>query len=329
MTLFRIILACFICLTTPALALAKCAGTDLAEGWSTAFRADVDQRLADVPFAEGRMYEVQRGGAASTLFGTLHLPDADVATPSAALMDRLTAARELIVEVTREEEKRMMRKAMLNPGLFLAEGNRRLRDNLSLSEWDNLVRVMAPYGIPEAATNQLAPWYLAITLSIPACVQAAVGSGGVILDRQIEAEANARRIPVNGLELPEEIFGLFGDLPYAEQIALLRASIPTAWLAEDMLETTKQMYLRGEIARIEAYSLALLEEVANPDATEAAGKFLELLLVERNRRWMAQLEPILEEGNVVVAVGALHLSGKDGLLAQLEALGFKVTRLDP
>ncbi len=315
-------------LLAPTIALSACAGHDLAQGWDTDFAARVSARAAATPFGEGRMYEVQRDGAASTLFGTLHLTDDDVATPPDALIDRLANARQLMVEVTREEEKRMMRKIILNPGLFLAKDSARLQRSLSVAEWRDLVRMLKPYGIPEPYANQVAPWYLAITLTIPACAQADVASGRLILDRRIEAAAKERGIPVTGLEIPEEVFSLFSDLPYDDQVAMLRASLPTAWLAEDMLATTKRMYKNGQIAQIEAFSLALLEQVDDPKASQAADKFLELLLVERNRRWMDQLVPALDEGGLVVAVGALHLTGEDGLLAQLQALGFKVTRLD-
>lgn len=313
----------------PAVTLAACAGHDLAQDWDPEFAARVSARAAATPFGEGRMYEVQRDGAASTLFGTLHLTDDDVANPPNALLDRLTNARQLIVEVTREEEKRMMRKIILNPGLFLAKDSVRLQSSLSVSEWRDLVRVLKPYGIPEPYANQVAPWYLAITLTIPACAQADVASGRLILDRRIEAAAKERGVPVTGLEIPEEVFSLFAGLPYDDQVAMLRASLPTAWLAEDMLATTKRMYKNGQIAQIEAFSLALLEQVEDPEVSQAADKFLELLLVERNRRWMDQLVPALDEGGLIVAVGALHLTGEDGLLAQLKALGFKVTRLDP
>lgn len=54
------------------------------------------------------------------------------------------------------------------------------------------------------------------------------------------------------------------------------------------------------------------------------------LLVERNRKWLPQIEAMLNgKGTVFITVGTAHLLGPDGLVAQLRARGIKVTRLDP
>ncbi|MEM7613763.1 MAG: TraB/GumN family protein [Pseudomonadota bacterium] len=311
----------------PGWAAAQCKGADLADRWGAAFDARLDARVADVPFAEGTLWEVSRDGATSTIFGTLHLPDDDVATPPTILLDRMEAAEELLVEVTRLEEQRMTRKILLNPSLFLSKNGAELQDALTSQEWSELERAIAPYGLPVDYANRIAPWYLAVTLSIPACVTGYAAEGKAILDRRIEAAALAQDIPVAGLEIPEDVFELFSDLSYDDQVQMLRASLPTAGLAEDMLATTKQMYLDGQIARIEAVAVEMLEETGQASAMSAAEQFLELLLTERNARWMNILLPKLIEGDRVVAVGALHLVGEHGLLSKLEAEGFTVTRL--
>ena len=51
-------------------------------------------------------------------------------------------------------------------------------------------------------------------------------------------------------------------------------------------------------------------------------------MVERNNAWMPQIEALLTTEEVeFVLVGALHLVGDDGLLAQLSAKGYRVERL--
>jgi hypothetical protein len=52
------------------------------------------------------------------------------------------------------------------------------------------------------------------------------------------------------------------------------------------------------------------------------------LLVERNEAWMPQLEAMFASKEVeFVLVGALHLAGKDGVLAKLGARGYRITQL--
>lgn len=53
------------------------------------------------------------------------------------------------------------------------------------------------------------------------------------------------------------------------------------------------------------------------------------LIVKRNRAWLPAIEKALaEKGATFVTVGATHLIGPDGLIAQLRQSGYAVTRLD-
>jgi uncharacterized protein len=49
------------------------------------------------------------------------------------------------------------------------------------------------------------------------------------------------------------------------------------------------------------------------------------LLDDRNDYWMQQLPGLMNEQSLFVAVGALHLVGKTGLVNQLKAKGYSVT----
>lgn len=68
-------------------------------------------------------------------------------------------------------------------------------------------------------------------------------------------------------------------------------------------------------------TLALLAE-ADPAGYDA-------LIVKRNQTWLPTIEKALnEKGTTFVTVGAAHLIGPDGLVAQLRRSGYAVTRLD-
>jgi hypothetical protein len=63
--------------------------------------------------------------------------------------------------------------------------------------------------------------------------------------------------------------------------------------------------------------------LGEPDPTG----FDEALITRRNHTWRTVLGPELVQGHAVVAVGAAHLLGEQGLLALLRADGFTVERL--
>jgi uncharacterized protein YbaP (TraB family) len=65
----------------------------------------------------------------------------------------------------------------------------------------------------------------------------------------------------------------------------------------------------------------------NPQLKPVKALFDQRLLYDRNTRMLERMQPQLKAGNSFVAVGALHLYGDKGLLAQLAREGYKVTRV--
>ena len=58
---------------------------------------------------------------------------------------------------------------------------------------------------------------------------------------------------------------------------------------------------------------------------DAADAFTRLLLVQRNATMAERAEPLLQEG-VFIAVGALNLPGKDGLIERFRRADYIVTK---
>ena len=63
------------------------------------------------------------------------------------------------------------------------------------------------------------------------------------------------------------------------------------------------------------------------DERAAEDEFTRLLLVGRNATMAERMEPLLKDGGAFIAVGALHLSGKEGLIERLRAEGYTVTKV--
>lgn len=51
---------------------------------------------------------------------------------------------------------------------------------------------------------------------------------------------------------------------------------------------------------------------------------MKVLLDNRNNYWMQQLPKLMKEESLLVAVGALHLAGKSGLVNQFKDKGYTV-----
>jgi uncharacterized protein YbaP (TraB family) len=84
-----------------------------------------------------------------------------------------------------------------------------------------------------------------------------------------------------------------------------------------MMSTMVAHWRKGDIK-------ALDKELAGPMRKEAPDVY-QALVVERNQLWLPRLTTMLATEEVeLVLVGSLHLTGKDGLLAQLKKQGYKV-----
>ena len=73
-------------------------------------------------------------------------------------------------------------------------------------------------------------------------------------------------------------------------------------------------------AQIKVVQLYRSGDTINVDSRSHPG------LTLRNNAWIATLAPELAKGKKLVAVGARHLYGTKGLLAQLKRLGFHIRR---
>lgn len=140
-------------------------------------------------------------------------------------------------------------------------------------------------------------------------------SNGV--DRAILREFKSRG--VQGFETAEEQLRIFDRLAPEDQRVLLEETV-REW-AEARAEPGRLMraYVAGDEAALEARTETGI--MTDPELREA-------LLVGRNQSWMAELEQYLRaEPRPLVAVGAAHIVGPDGLPAMLKARGYSVRRL--
>ena len=79
----------------------------------------------------------------------------------------------------------------------------------------------------------------------------------------------------------------------------------------------------------ESGDLATLERMVVDDLRREYPDFYRVLLVERNNAWVEVLARELEgEGVDFVAVGAGHMLGRDGVIAQLRRRGYTVERME-
>ncbi len=333
MTRLAIALLCVIVCFSAARAEAPpaCTGIDLAARLKSEDQAAYDAVMAEakaIPNGQAVFWKIERDGLPpSHLLGTAHVTDPRVTTLKPAIEDALTGATTLALELA--EAGDLQREAlsaialakymMLPPGqtiwdLIPDEDEYLLRANTNL----------APGAIDGMFGYQ--PWVIATMASLPLCETARNLAGIQVLDAQLATKARDNGIPVLGLETMEEQVSLFASLPLDQQRDYLMAVIRNAAMVSDQFETIVSLYVQRRITA--TMPLMLRIQPLKPEEKTML-EFVERdLIIKRNHRMAERAAPLLAEGNVFIAVGALHLPGEEGVVELLRQAGYKLTPIN-
>jgi uncharacterized protein len=267
--------------------------------------------LAGHAFPEnGLLFEVRApGGATSYIFGTIHSEDPRVLRLPGRVQNALDGADKFVMEVI--PDKQAVIKSMT--AMVYTDG-RCLEDVIGRSLYERALAALKPRGMTDAAIKDFKPWAVVTLLSLPPA------KTGQFLDLRLYQRALSEGKPVIGLESIEEQLGVFDNLSERDQIALLRETLA----AHDMMPAVFQRLIGAYLARDIGELLRLSERYLQGGDSALAERFRAAALDVRNQRMAKRLKPRLGKGGYFVAVGALHLPGKGGLLERLADSGFSV-----
>ena len=319
-------------LVLPAAAGARCDGIDLLQRLPADERAAIAAAADAVPYPAGNLWRATRGEAVLHIVGTFHIGDARLAPVLRRLEPLIEAAEVVLVEVTPDEEQRLLAALAAEPSIaFVTEGPS-LIDLLSDEEWALYTDEMAARGVPAFMASRFRPWLAFSTLTIPACLFEPGGALPPGLDDRVITHAVGSGVRVNGLEGYDVLFRVFDALSFEESLDLLRATLMQAELSEDLFATLANAYFAEEHRLIWEFGRRWMPDDVRalfpPERVEPLyDRLEEVLLARRNRDWLGTILDEAAHGPVLVAVGAAHLSGHDGLLDLLERAGFTLERL--
>ncbi|NIZ14363.1 TraB/GumN family protein [Phaeobacter sp. HF9A] len=310
---------------------AACTGVDLRDIAPPAMLAEVEAEIARTPYAHGLRWIATRGDRQLHIIGTMHLNDPRHAPLVAAMAPAIEQADAMLVEMNPADKAAMDQELAAEPELvFITEGPT-LIDRLPDADWQEIADLARAAGIPTFMAAKMRPWFLSMSLSVPQCARDIpnVTEG---LDMQLMAVAEAASVPVHSLEDPLGIFRRLDAAPLEEQVAELRSYMAMMVVSGDEFYTMLESYFEGEV---QAFTLLQLKEFLAADAPvpvaerqAQAEELMTALLSDRNRAWVPVIEATAGDA-LVVAVGAAHLPGEDGLLALLAAQGYVIEPVAP
>ena len=311
-------------------AASQCQGTDMLAEFATkdpGLYAQVMEAARAQDNSEALLWKIQKtGGAVSYLFGTVHLSDPRVTKLSQKVQAALADAKGLAIEVADLSDAAMSKAMGDAAGLVVYTDGQTLTGKLTPDEYKQVQDIVTKSGMPGEFAAMLKPWIVNMLLSVSECERRQVATGAPVLDMLLAEEARKRSIPVTGLESIEQQLASLAGIPEDQQIQMLKSGLKYADRTDDMMETMVQLYLKRQIGAAVPFQLALAAKSGTPDT--AFDGFQKSLLVDRNVRMREGIKALLDKGSTFVAVGALHLPGKTGLVALLKDAGYTLTPVE-
>lgn len=307
-----------------------CQGSDMLAETKVTNPEVYEQIMAEAEATENAgalLWKIERDGRpTSYLFGTVHLTDDRVTKLSPAVLSALKEAKAIALEVADLSENATATViAQLAPLAIYSDG-RRLDQMLSPSEYESVKNVVSRSGLPADLAALFKPWIVSMILSVSDCERTKVQQGKRVLDMKIAETGKSLGIPVVGLEtIPDQLAAL-AAVPEKQQLDMLRVSLRFAHRMNDLMETLVQLYLDRRITAALPLQLAMARQAGVGEGAFAG--FQQKLLTERNAKMISVAEPLLTQGGVFIAVGALHLPSKNGLVALLRQAGYTVTAVE-
>ena len=279
----------------------------------TMFSCKGQQKTPELPEqADGKtmMWEISGGGlsAPSWLYGTFHLMCPRDIRVSSSLRQVCAAVDRIYMELDMDDPSALL--GML--GEMNMKDGKQLGDLLSEKDMDRLKAffrdtMKMPIGMLMSAKPMMLSSLLYPKLS------GCNASGG--METAIMKLARENKKEIVGLETFAFQAGLFDSIPYETQARELMEMIDSMGLQRKYFDTMTAMYLRQD-----------LDEMASLFSRPEYGMLQQqdLLLDRRNRNWVGQLKTILPKERVLIAVGAGHLAGPNGLISLLRKEGFRL-----
>lgn len=245
----------------------------------------------------------------SYLFGTFHLMCRGDIQFSNSLKSALASSSTVYMEMDMDDP------AVLMGGLLMMnmKGGKRLKD---LCTPDEYKKINSFFGdslhMPLGMLETIKPYFL-VALLYPKMMPCKSISG---VEEELVRLSKESKKEIKGLETMEFQSAVFDSIPYQKQATELIKSIDSIGSYRKYFDSMLTVYKNQDLSKMET-----LFQNENAGMEEYQG----LLLDSRNKNWVKQLQSIMNQQSVFIAVGAGHLPGKNGLITLLKNSGYTLT----
>lgn len=264
------------------------------------------------------LFVVRDADSTLYLFGTVHVRPHGAPWGGPEVQEALAASQEVWteLEISPAADAEAQRLVL---SLGLAPPDHPLSTWLDAQQQQRLAALETRYALPANVIDRMQPWLAGITLSMAPMAQAGFDPQSGV-DRAIDAEAEAHGKHTRAFETVDQQLHFLSNLSADAQRQMLLDAIDEADEGPRELLELSHAWERGDLDHIERLVVA--------DTEQKYPELYGVLFRNRNAAWVEVLtQEMAGSGTDFIAVGAGHLVGHDGLVAQLRARGFHVERV--
>ena len=268
-------------------------------------------------YAESSVWTVEKGGNTIFLGGTIHLlTESDYPLPD-AYEKAYAGSVEVVLETDMQKLQSPEFQAIMMRELRYSDG-RNLQQVVNKNTYRAVEQFFTTRGIPMANIIGFKPGMVSTMMTMVELKR--LGLVGIGVDAYFSTKSINDRKKLGQLETVETQLAFIANMGAGQADEMLIYTLADIENLPTLMQSTKDAWRRGDMAK--------LGEVGITPFKNEFPAIYQALLVDRNNAWMPQIEAMLKTRAVeFVLVGALHLAGDDGLLAQLTARGYKVQQL--
>lgn len=270
-------------------------------------------------FAKTAVWKASKDGNVVYLGGTVHLlSEVDYPLPK-GFEKAYKKSQEIVLEadVSSTSDLSFQIKSL---EVMTFQDHRSLSTVLDRKTYQAFSGLLNAKGIPIAVFEKFTP--AGATLALTAIEMQKMGmveSLGV--DKHFLMRAKADQKQTHYLETLDEQLGFIESMNSLDPNKLIQASIKEMNGIGEKMSSMLDAWKSGDLVD--------LEDVGIKEMQRDFPNMYQFMLVQRNNAWIKEINGFIESPEVeFLLVGALHMAGDDGLVAQLKSLGYRVEQLD-
>ena len=275
--------------------------------------------------AKSLLWEVSgKGVNTSYVYGTIHLIPKDDFLLTDATKKAFSNSKRLTLEINMQDMNNpaammgVMNKAMM-------PNNKTLSDVLSAEDYKIVKARFDALGLPMMYLEHIKPMFLSMMMGTDGeglSMNGGTDKSSKITSYELEfmQMAEKEKKEMSGLETIDFQMSMFDSIPLEAQAKMLVKSAKNTNKKEtnEMKELVK-IYMQQDID-------GMSKTLQNGSEADMA-QYENMLIVDRNTKWIPLIESQMKSKSTLFAVGAGHLGGDKGVISLLQKAGYSVKPL--